>query len=243
MPRPRSSLVKGSHIVVPPALRRKTIAYIFQNADGRIFFVIPYERRLLPDRHHRPADYEGDPASVAAPRPRRWPTCAAAGRPISGAPVTPDQVVWTYSGVAPAVRRRRLEGGRPRPATTCSSWTRPPARRRCSSVFGGKITTFRRLAEAALAKLAPLSCRQRDRLSTRAGPASANICRAAISGRNDFEAAIAAMRPRPGYPFVAPQTMRHLLRAYGYLRRRSGTEAGAASLSGDRGQTGSSAPT
>ena len=46
-------LVKGSHIVVPKLFEHDR-AYIFQNADGRIVFAIPYEQRLHADRHHRP---------------------------------------------------------------------------------------------------------------------------------------------------------------------------------------------
>ena len=46
-------LVKGSHIVVPRLFTHDR-AYIFQNADGRIVFAIPYERRLHADRHDRP---------------------------------------------------------------------------------------------------------------------------------------------------------------------------------------------
>ena len=92
-------LVKGSHIVVR-RLYEHDRCYIFQNADGRIFFAIPYENDFTligtTDR-----DYHGDPAEVARDARRRSIISAARASEYFASPVTPDQVVWTYSGVRP----------------------------------------------------------------------------------------------------------------------------------------------
>ncbi|MDR6955271.1 glycerol-3-phosphate dehydrogenase [Ancylobacter sp. 3268] len=148
-------LVQGSHIVVKK-LYDHDRAYIFQNADGRIIFAIPYERDFTligtTDR-----DYKGAPHEVKASDEEIAYLCAAASEYFK-APVTPDQVVWTYSGVRPlyddgaskAQEATRdyvleLEGGEGNGAGL------PPL----LSVFGGKITTYRRLAEHAIEKLGP----------------------------------------------------------------------------------------
>lgn len=144
-------MVQGSHIVVPK-LYEHDRCYIFQNADGRIVFAIPYEQDFTligtTDR-----DYHGDPAEVAATPDEIAYLCAAASEYFRQ-PVTPDSVVWTYSGVRPL-----YDDG----ASKAQEATRdyvltldvPAGSAPLLSVFGGKITTYRRLAEAAIEKLAP----------------------------------------------------------------------------------------
>ncbi|MFN3672853.1 MAG: glycerol-3-phosphate dehydrogenase, partial [Bosea sp. (in: a-proteobacteria)] len=91
-------MVQGSHIVVPRLYEHER-CYIFQNADGRIIFAIPYERDFTligtTDR-----DYRGNPADVAATPEEIAYLCAAASEYFAR-PVTEDSVVWTYSGVRP----------------------------------------------------------------------------------------------------------------------------------------------
>jgi len=91
-------LVKGSHIVVPRMFEHDR-AYIFQNRDGRIVFAIPYERDFTligtTDR-----DYRGDPGQVAIAEEEVLYLCKAASEYFH-APVAPEQVVWSYSGVRP----------------------------------------------------------------------------------------------------------------------------------------------
>ena len=91
-------MVQGSHIVVPRLYEHER-CYIFQNGDGRIIFAIPYERDFTligtTDR-----DYRGNPAEVAATPDEIAYLCAAASEYFAR-PVTPDSVVWTYSGVRP----------------------------------------------------------------------------------------------------------------------------------------------
>lgn len=146
-------MVQGSHIVVP-RLYEHDRCYIFQNADGRIIFAIPYEQDFTligtTDR-----DYHGDPTDVAATPEEIAYLCAAASEYFSK-PVTPESVVWTYSGVRPLYddgASKAQEATRDYVLTLDA----PEGSAPLLSVFGGKITTYRRLAESALAKLAPLA--------------------------------------------------------------------------------------
>lgn len=141
-------LVQGSHIVVRKLFDHDR-AYIFQNGDGRIVFAIPYEQDFTligtTDR-----DYEGDPADVAATEEEIVYLTEAASEYFRK-PITRGDVVWTYSGVRPlfddgaskaqeATRDYVLkldEGGRRDGAALIN-------------IFGGKITTYRRLALSVL---------------------------------------------------------------------------------------------
>jgi glycerol-3-phosphate dehydrogenase len=91
-------LVQGSHIVVNKHFEHDR-CYIFQNADGRIIFAIPYEQDYTligtTDR-----DYEGNPDEVGITPEETEYLCAAASEYFKD-PVTTDQIVWTYSGVRP----------------------------------------------------------------------------------------------------------------------------------------------
>jgi glycerol-3-phosphate dehydrogenase len=143
-------LVQGSHIVVRK-LYDHGRAYMFQNSDGRIVFVIPYQDDFTligtTDR-----DYEGDPAKVKASAEEIKYLCDSVSEYLAK-PVTPEDVVWTYAGVRPL-----YDDG----ASEAKSATREyvfeldtPGGAPLLSVYGGKITTHRRLAEEALEKLAP----------------------------------------------------------------------------------------
>jgi glycerol-3-phosphate dehydrogenase len=143
-------LVKGAHIVVP-RLYDHASPYILQHTDGRVVFVIPYEQTfsLIGTTD---SDYDGDPGEVEITDDEIDYLCGAVTRYLR-TPVTPDQVHWSYAGVRPlyddatgdvsAVTRDYAfdldtEGGAP-----------------LLSVYGGKITTYRKLAEHALDKLQP----------------------------------------------------------------------------------------
>ncbi|MGE0768759.1 MAG: glycerol-3-phosphate dehydrogenase [Hyphomicrobiaceae bacterium] len=142
-------LVKGSHIVVP-SLFEHSRAYIFQNADGRIVFAIPYEQdfTLIGTTD---VEFSGDPAAVSIDKSEVDYLCEA----VSGyfaRPVDPTDVVWQYSGVRPL-----YDDGDAAQAVTRDFVLELDADERAPllSVFGGKLTTYRRLAEAALGKLEP----------------------------------------------------------------------------------------
>lgn len=199
-------MVQGSHIVVP-RLYPEEHCYIFQNADRRIFFVIPYERdfTLVGTTDH---DYRGDPAQVRATDEEVEYLCRAASEYLLR-PVRPSDVVWTYSGVRPL-----YDDG----ASKAQSATRDYVLELAASegdpallsVFGGKITTYRRLAEAALSRLAP-------HLPAPKGQPAGWTGGACLPGgafaATAFEAELA--RARQAHPAVPEATLRRLLRAYG----------------------------
>ena len=142
-------LVKGSHVIVRRLFDHE-FAYLFQNPDGRILFAIPFERdfTLLGTTD---VEYHGEPAEVAIDAAEVRYLCDMATRWFRR-PVEPHEIVATYSGVRPLLDDA---------AGSAASVTRdyllelddeqPPL----LSVFGGKLTTYRRLAEEALERLAP----------------------------------------------------------------------------------------
>ncbi len=144
-------LVKGSHIVVR-RLFEHDHAYIFQNADGRVIFAIPYERDLTligtTDE-----DFIGDLAAPTATAAEITYLCGAASVYFRN-PVTPDQVVHAYAGV-----RQLYDDGARRAKDLTREYVLDLEARAGEAplltVYGGKITTYRRLAEVALKRLAP----------------------------------------------------------------------------------------
>ena len=148
--RARIRLVQGSHIVVPK-LYDHDRAYIFQNEDGRIVFAIPYQGDFTligtTDR-----DYHGDPARVEATREEIAYLCEAVGDYFA-TPVKPDDIVWSYAGVRPLYD----DGASEAKAATRDYVLALDASEGAPllSISGGKITTYRRLAEEALEQLAP----------------------------------------------------------------------------------------
>ena len=144
-------LVKGSHIVLP-RLYEGTHAFILQNDDRRVVFMIPYEDRftLIGTTD---VDFDGDPAKVEASEAEVDYLCRAAARYLARPP-QPSQVLWTYAGVRPL-----YDDGSHDPSAITRDYTLRvddvDGKAPVLSVFGGKITTYRRLAEHALEKLAP----------------------------------------------------------------------------------------
>ena len=145
MPAPKQiRMVKGSHIVVP-RLNQDTEAYILQNQDERIVFVIPYEDRfsLIGTTD---VDYAGDP-SQARISPEETDYLLSIVNQYFRRQLSATDVVWSYSGVRPLMDD---EGGNAQSASRDYSFEvddqdgQPPL----ISVFGGKITTYRKLAEA-----------------------------------------------------------------------------------------------
>ena len=202
----RVRMVKGSHIVVR-RLYPGEQCYIFQNADSRIFFVIPYEGdfSLIGTTD---LDYEGDPADARASSDEIAYLCRGATEYLRQ-PVMPDQVVWTYSGVRPLYD----DGASKAQAATRDyvlDLDAPAGSAALLSVFGGKITTYRRLAEAALAKLGPHLPRVTGLGAGWTGSAPLPGGDFPIDG---FATELARLQAR--YKFMASATLRRLLRAYG----------------------------
>ncbi len=141
-------LVQGSHIVVPKMFDHDR-CYIFQNADGRIIFAIPYEQdyTLIGTTDQ---DYQGDPGEVKITEPEKVYLCEAASEYFKK-PVEVDDIVWTYSGVRPL-----FDDGASKAQEATRDYVLKVDERAGApmvNIFGGKITTYRRLAESMLEKI------------------------------------------------------------------------------------------
>jgi glycerol-3-phosphate dehydrogenase len=199
---PHVRLVKGSHIVVRRLFEHER-AYIFQHGDGRIVFAIPYEREftLIGTTDE---DFRGDPEQPAASGAEITYLCRAASEYFRAA-VTPEQVVHTYAGV----RQLHDDGARNAKDLTREyvlDLDAPPGEAPLLTVYGGKITTHRTLAEAALRKLSPFF--------DAGAPWTAH---APLPGGDFPWDGIAALvaRARGLWPFLTPANADRLVRAYG----------------------------
>lgn len=151
-PRDRLRLVKGSHIVVP-RLYEGEHAYLLQNPDGRIVFAIPYEGRFtLIGTTDVP--WTGAPDQVEIDASETEYLCATMGRWFER-PIAAEDVVWAYSGV-----RALHDDDAANPSQVSRDYVLAldgaAGEAPILSVFGGKITTHRALAEHALEKLRAL---------------------------------------------------------------------------------------
>ena len=201
-------LVKGSHIVVRKLFDHDH-AYIFQNPDKRIIFAIPYEHKFTligtTDVEHTGAI--GD-AHIDAAETNYL--CEQASRYFAR-PVVPADVVWSYSGVRPLLDD---ESGDPSAVTRDYALELDTSQAALLSVWGGKITTFRKLAEEAADLLAaPLGT------ARHAWTAGTRLPGGDLGGPDDtdvvglFEGFVKALAQR--HPQLPPATCRRLARAYG----------------------------
>ncbi len=201
--RGRLRLVKGSHIVTRKLFDHER-AYIFQNADRRVLFAIPYEGDFTLIGATE-LDYAGDPSKAAASEAEVDYLCAAANEYFAQR-VTRADVVWTFSGVRPL-----YDDG----ANAASAATRdyvleldddgPPL----VSIFGGKITTYRRLAEHVLDQLDPAF----PAIGLRRGWTGAAPLPGGAFAATELEARVQALRLR--YPWLHDREARRLTHAYG----------------------------
>ncbi|MFZ0765699.1 MAG: glycerol-3-phosphate dehydrogenase, partial [Bradyrhizobium sp.] len=220
--RAKVRLVQGSHIVVRK-LYEHDRAYMFQNSDGRIVFVIPYQDDFTligtTDR-----DYHGDPSKVKATREEIEYLCASVSEYLAK-PVKPADVVWDYAGVRPL-----YDDG----ASEAKAATREyvfeldlPGGAPLLSIYGGKITTHRRLAEEALEKLGPYlkGTKAREGWTGEAPLPGGDMDVSAIP-------ALCAELVRD-YPFLAAAHANRLAHAYG---TRASRVLGSAKSMSDLGQ-------
>ena len=160
-------LIKGSHIVVKK-LFDHPYAYIFQHPDGRIVFAIPYEHdyTLIGTTD---IDYHGDTDKVAIDAEEIDYLCELVNHYFAK-PITSADVVWSYSGVRPLVEDEKEDD-----SESASEVTRDyklafdTDAAPLLTIFGGKITTFRKLAEEAVDLIAPT-------LGNHHGAWTANVC-------------------------------------------------------------------
>ena len=147
----RVRLVKGSHIVVP-AVYGGPEAFLFQHTDGRVIFVIPFEGRYsLIGTTDVPVDSPRDAVAISPDETAYL--CDAVNRYLRKS-ISADDVVWSFAGVRPL-----FDDGSDTPSSVTRDYTleldAPETGAPLLSVFGGKITTYRCLAESVMARIAP----------------------------------------------------------------------------------------
>ncbi|MFK3891372.1 glycerol-3-phosphate dehydrogenase [Sphingomonas sp. NPDC079357] len=201
-------LVKGSHIVVP-RLYDGAHAFLLQNPDRRVVFAIPYEQNFTLVGTTDEA-WQGKPGRAVIDQQETDYLLGTIARYFEQS-VTPEEIVWTYSGIRPLYDDH---------AANASAVTRDYVLDLDTgkdgapmlSVFGGKITTYRKLAEHALQELA--------RFFPAAGPAW--TADAALPGGDiadaDFEGYLKTLQAR--YPALPAPLLRRLARAYGTRAER-----------------------
>jgi glycerol-3-phosphate dehydrogenase len=144
-------MVKGSHIIVNKLFDHER-AYIFQNADDRIIFAIPYETKftLIGTTD---GDFHGNPDKVCISPEETDYLCKAASEYFLRE-ITKEDVVSSFSGIRPLFDDGKSEA---KAATRDYVLKLDTGKNEAPllSIYGGKITTYRKLAESVLAKLSP----------------------------------------------------------------------------------------
>jgi len=210
-------LVKGSHIVLPK-LYEGEHAFILQNDDRRVVFMIPYgDLHTLVGTTDVPVQSE-DARPEASVEEVEY-LCRAVSRYLAR-PARPEDVVWKYAGVRPL-----YDDGTADPSAVTRDYTLrvddDAGAAPVLSVFGGKITTSRMLAEHAMEKLAPYF----------PGLKPAWTHRVPLSGSDFGDAARVEARDAffASHPHIAEATLRGIF-------RRHGTHAQAVVGDGDLGE-------
>ncbi|MDO9637220.1 MAG: glycerol-3-phosphate dehydrogenase [Pseudotabrizicola sp.] len=195
-------LVRGSHIVTRK-LYDHDRCYFFQGTDGRIIFAIPYEQdfTLIGTTDQ---DHQGAPKEAVCTDEERDYLLAFASKYFAK-PVTRDDVVWTYSGVRPLYN----DGAKSATAATrdyvlsLDQTGGAPL----LNVFGGKITTYRRLAESALEKLKPFFPGLQGKWTAHQPLPGGNF---PVDGVADLTACLKSV-----HPYLSDYHAARLIRAYG----------------------------
>lgn len=214
-------LVQGSHIVVRK-LYDHDRCYMFQNADGRIIFVIPYENDFTligtTDR-----DYDGDPTDVRITQGEIDYLCGIASEYFAR-PLGKEDVVWSYSGVRPLY----ADGASKAQETTRDYVLKTSGHKGDApliNVIGGKLTTYRKLAESTLEKVEALIGAKGPRWTGEATLPGGDF------PPNGYADVVAGLKR--DYAFLDLDHARRLVRLYGTLAR---TILGIARSYADLGQ-------
>jgi len=199
-------LVKGSHIVVNK-LYDHDKCYIFQNADNRIIFAIPYQEdfTLIGTTD---VDYDGNPSDVSISSDELNYLCDATSHYFSQQ-ITRANVVWAYSGVRPLfddgadeaqeatrdyVLKLETDGGAP-----------------LLNIFGGKLTTYRHLAEEVLEKIEGIIGKKKPKWTANSTLPGGDF---AIG---KFDALVNQLRKE--YSFISRTQIKRMVRLYGTLTK------------------------
>ena len=196
-------LIKGSHIIVPK-LHDEPQAYILQNEDHRIVFVIPYEENFsligTTDVEHH-----GDPSNAKISE-QEVDYLVSVVNDHFKQQITSDNIVSTYAGVRPLMDD---ESDSPQALTRDYTFEieRPQDKAPLLSVFGGKITTYRKLAEAAINRLTEYFPH-----ATPSWTATPPLPGGDFSDKNSLQQAL-----QQQYPWLAENLAKRYVRSYGTL--------------------------
>ena len=197
-------LVKGSHIVVP-RIPGADSAYLLQAPDRRVVFLLPFaERFTLIGTTDVP--YDGDPADVTiSPDEERYLLKVANASLAS--PLSSADIVWRYSGVRPL-----FDDQSDNPSAVTRDYKlaldAPADGPPLLTVVGGKVTTYRRLAEAAMQLIAP-------HVGTSLAPAWTATAPLPGGAMPDADFAAFAQAFMSCYPQMPAPVLMPLLRRYG----------------------------
>ena len=203
-------LIKGSHIVVPRLFTHGQ-AYLLQQSDGRIVFALPYEGAFTLVGT-TDVEYTGDLDRVAISAAETAYLCDAVNRCFERR-IGPEDVVWSFAGVRPLIGG---DGGAS--ASGASRDYRLETDTHGApmlSVYGGKVTTFRRLAEQAVDWVAPALGRRAAGWTAQASLPGGDLFGKAPDARGvlEFEAWLRTRQQQ--YAWLAPALLRRYARAYG----------------------------
>jgi glycerol-3-phosphate dehydrogenase len=196
-------MVKGSHLVVEK-LYDHDRCYIFQNADGRICFAIPYEQNytLIGTTDE---DHKGDPGKPEASEAEIDYMLSAVSEYFKK-PVTRAQLKWAYSGIRPL-----YDDGASKAQEATRDYVlkldKPEGQAPMLSVFGGKITTARKLAESVMDEIKPFFPQMKGKWTADSRLPGGDIAYDAV------EARISELQKK--FSFLKPANIRRLFRAYG----------------------------
>lgn len=197
-------LVKGSHLVVP-RIHEGSEAYILQHSDGRIVFVIPYlnDYSLIGTTD---VDYHGDPREVSIDA-KEIDYLLKLVNEYFKTQLQEDAIIWTFSGVRPLMQGEEV-------GQAATQVTRDyqlelesePGAAPLLSIFGGKLTTYRKLAEAAMDKLQPFLPYMESAWTAEATLPGGEL----IQSLDDYQQQLEGK-----YSFLEPESLQRIATTYG----------------------------
>ncbi|MGO2342380.1 glycerol-3-phosphate dehydrogenase [Vibrio litoralis] len=198
-------LIKGSHIIVPK-IHNEPQAYILQNDDQRIVFVIPYleDYSLIGTTD---VEYKGDPRQVAIDEQEINYLIDVVNKHFIHQ-ISPEDVVSTYSGVRPLCDD---ESDSPQAITRdyTLSLEQEGEEAPLLSIFGGKLTTYRKLAESAMKQLSPFFPQMGDSWTAES----------VLPGGQGYDENLLTMKLRQQCPWMKDKTLRRYCHQYGVQAR------------------------
>jgi glycerol-3-phosphate dehydrogenase len=210
-------MVKGSHIVVK-RLFDHPYAYIFQHPDGRIVFAIPYEREftLIGTTD---IEYRGDLDRVSIDASEIAYLCELTNHYFRQS-ISPTEVIWSFSGVRPLVDEDAGSGAGGKAAAVTRDYRFEldhdgKGGAPILSIFGGKITTFRKLAEEAVDMLAPLLANSHGRWTADACLPGGDLFGPVPTNRSVQKFDQYVYKLQREYSWLAPSVIERYAHAYG----------------------------